>query len=114
ADVNPSLEYIREYEADLHTLHVAPPHIWGVHNYSDVNRFSSSRTRALLATIPHGSEVWLTETGGIVQFGGSFPFSDSRANRAAAWTFQLAHEFHQITRVYYYTWDAATGTQYFD
>ena len=41
------------------------PKIWGLHNYSDINRLQSWRTRELVQAM--GGQVWLTETGGIVQ-----------------------------------------------
>ena len=47
------------------------PSIWGLHNYSDVNRLQSWRTRELSKAL--GGQVWLTETGGIVQFGTGIP-----------------------------------------
>ncbi len=47
------------------------PKIWGLHNYSDINRLESWRTRELIRAF--GGQVWLTETGGIVQFGSGFP-----------------------------------------
>ena len=58
------------------------PAIWGLHNYADTNRFRDSGLRDLLAAVP--GEVWLTETGGIVQFGRSFPRDERRAARAVA------------------------------
>ncbi len=51
-DVAPSLEYLAQFKAWLRRWHVATPTIWGLHDYSDTNRFSSSRTRAILAAVP--------------------------------------------------------------
>ena len=42
------------------------PSIWGLHNYSDINRLQSWRTHQLVRAL--GGQVWLTETGGIVKF----------------------------------------------
>jgi len=39
--------------------------IWGLHNYVDVNNFTSKRTKAFLKITKKG-DVWLTETGGVV------------------------------------------------
>ena len=47
------------------------PTIWGLHDYSDVNRFESWRTREVARAL--GGQVWLTETSGSVKFGGAFP-----------------------------------------
>ncbi len=40
------------------------PRIWGLHNYSDVNRLKDTSTRALLAAVK--GKVWITESGGVV------------------------------------------------
>ena len=40
------------------------PRYWGLHNYLDANRFTTSYTQAVLAATR--GELWLTETGGIV------------------------------------------------
>src|SRR5262249_42120486 len=53
--------YLRRYMRHL----VGEPRIWGLHNYTDTNRFRPSGLRAMLRTVP--GEVWLTETGGLVQ-----------------------------------------------
>jgi hypothetical protein len=77
------------------------PKLWGIHPYSDNNRFSTSRTRALLAATRSG-EVWLTEAGGIVKLGTSFPYSTTRAAKALGCTFTGAKVSKRITRVYLY------------
>jgi hypothetical protein len=106
ANYKPTITYIHQYQAELKKLHVSEPHIWGLHNYSDVNRESSTRTRGILAALPKGAEVWLTETGGIVKLGSEI-FGDAKASKAVAFTFHVASEFKQIKRVYLYTWQAA-------
>jgi hypothetical protein len=86
------------------------PRRWGLHNYSDVNRRRSSGTRAVLRTVP--GEVWLTETGGVVKFGRSFPYSESRAAARTRFMFTLADTYSRrrsglrsrITRIYPYAW----------
>jgi hypothetical protein len=115
-EVGPSLEYLAEFKAELHHLRVPTPTIWGLHNYSDTNRFSSSRTRAILAAVP--GQVWLTETGGIVKFGGAFPNNNgsglSRAARALSYMFALASSNSRIKRLYVYQWTGASHTAIFD
>ena len=69
--IGPTLSYISEFKREIGRLETIMPKIWGLHNYSDVNRLESIRTRTLVRAL--GSQVWLTETGGIVQFGGAFP-----------------------------------------
>src|SRR5207244_2697743 len=70
-NISPTLRYISEFKREIGRLRTVMPKVWGMHNYSDVNRLQSWRTRALGRAL--GGQVWLTETGGIVQFGGAFP-----------------------------------------
>jgi len=96
------------------------PRLWGVHNYADVNRKRSRGTRAVLRTVP--GEVWMTETGGILQFAPDFPRSESRAASRAAYTFSLASTYSKrrsgnrskITRLYYYQYTGADSSARFD
>ncbi|MBA3300880.1 MAG: hypothetical protein H0T15_03350, partial [Thermoleophilaceae bacterium] len=37
------------------------PKVWGFHNYTDTNRFSTKNTKRFVNTVP--GKVWLTETG---------------------------------------------------
>src|ERR1700691_6393685 len=82
------------------------PSIWGLHNYSDTNRYSGSRTRAILAAVP--GQVWRTETGGIVQFGSDFPNKKgsglTRAAKALSYMFKIAASSSRIKRLYIYDW----------
>lgn len=92
-----ALRYIRTF------LKYAKPHpkFWGFHNYSDTNRFSTMRTRAMLRATKRG-DVWITETGGIVSLGKNFPFSTSRAAKALGCMFTVAKVSRRITRMYVY------------
>jgi hypothetical protein len=114
--IGPSLAYIAQFKHALAHLRVPLPHLWGFHNYSDTNRFSSSRTRAILAAVP--GEVWLTETGGIVKFGPSFPNVKGsglrRAARALSFMFGLASSNPRIKRLYIFQWSGSRGSVRFD
>ena len=79
--------------------------ILGFHNYSDTNRFSTTRTRRVLAA--WRGQVWLTETGGIVKLGRSFRTSTSRAARALGCMFSLAKSNRRIARLYVYQFNPA-------
>jgi hypothetical protein len=115
-NIGPTLSYIAQFKHALAHLKVPLPHLWGLHNYSDTNRFSSSRTRAVLAAVP--GEVWLTETGGIVKFGGAFPNVKGsglrRASKALAFMFGLAASNSRIKRLYIFQWSGARGSVRFD
>jgi hypothetical protein len=98
-NVNKAIKYLRSFLRYAHPT----PKIIGFHNYSDTNRFSTSRTRRVLATF-HG-KVWLTETGGIVKLLPSFQFSPTRAARALGCMFTLAKSNRRIQRLYIYQYN---------
>lgn len=113
-NVGPSLRYIAEFKREVAHLKTKLPTVWGLHNYSDTNRFSSLRTRAILAAVP--GQVWLTETGGIVKFGGAFPNRKgsglSRAARALSYMFSLARSNPRIKRLYIFQWSGAREVRF--
>lgn len=89
------------------------PRYWGIHNYADANRFSTTRTRALLRATKSG-EVWLTETGGIVSLGRNFPYNQRRAARALKCMFTLAKSNRRIRRLYIYQFHGLVPGTSFD
>ena len=95
-----------------------PPSLWGLHNYSDTNRFRTKGTKALLALVK--GEVWLTETGGVVTFttsGGkvALAYNESRAARSIDFVFRLAAlDKKRIKRVYLYQWRKTNSFDRFD
>jgi hypothetical protein len=100
--------YLAEYRRHLG----GAPRIWGLHNYGDSNRFRDSGLRELLATV--SGDVWLTETGGIVRFGRSFPQDEQRAARAVSYALRLARRHNRVKRLYLYNWTASQPTDRFD
>jgi hypothetical protein len=83
------------------------PQLWGLHNYSDTNRFHSDGTKRMLSLVP--GQIWLTEAGGIVSFATAdgrvaLPYDEQRAARAIRYLFRLAALSPRITRVYIYQW----------
>jgi hypothetical protein len=114
--VTPTLEYIAQFKHDIARLKTVMPSIWGLHNYSDTNRFQSIRTRAVLAAVP--GQVWLTETGGIVQFGSDFPNKKgsglTRASQALSFMFKIAGSSSRIKRLYIYDWTGGGSSTRFD
>ena len=70
--------------------------IWGLHNYSDVNRHRSRQTRKFLRKVR--GQVWLTETGGIVNFRPQFPYSTKRAAKRTRYLFSLADRYSKKRR----------------
>ncbi len=114
--IEPTLTYIAEFKREIYRLETIMPTIWGLHNYADVNHLESWRTHELVKRL--GGQVWLTETGGIVKFGGAFPNRDgaglTRAAKVLRFSFALAGSVAQIKRVYIYNWSGGTSSTRFD
>lgn len=115
-DIGPTLEYISEFKREIGRLRTIMPKIWGLHNYSDINRLESWRTRELSRAL--GGQVWLTETGGLVQFGGAFPNKHgsglTRAAKVLKYMFAVAATQSRIKRLYIYDWTGGTASTRFD
>jgi hypothetical protein len=115
-DIGPTLEYISEFKREIGRLRTVMPKIWGLHNYSDINRFESWRTRELVGAL--GGQVWLTETGGLVQFGGAFPnvrgSGLTRSAKVLKYMFAVAGSIPQIKRLYVYDWTGGGSSTRFD
>lgn len=117
ANPTPTLRYIAEFKREVHRLGTVMPRIWGLHDYSDVNRLQSWRTREIAHALP--GSVWLTETGGIVKFGNAFPNRGGSGPRRAAsvlrYTFALAYALRgQVRRLYIYDWSGGSAATRFD
>lgn len=114
--IQPTLEYIAEFKREVQRLETVMPTIWGLHNYSDVNRLEGWRTHTLVKAL--GGQVWLTETGGIVKFASSFPNKHGSGLRRAAnvlkWVFDVANAEPRIRRMYIYDWNGGTPSTRFD
>ena len=109
-NVNKTIKYLKSFLS-----HASPdPKVIGFHNYSDTNRFSTTRTKRVLQTFR--GKVWLTETGGIVKLGSSFPFSTSRAAKALGCMFSLAKSNSRINALFVYQFNSPPdpSTAFFD
>ena len=88
-------------------LHGTPTPLWGLHNYTDSNRFRTTGTKRMLAAV--NGQVWLTEAGGIVTFvtadgRTALSYDEQRAARSIRFLFRLARLSPRITRIYVYQW----------
>jgi hypothetical protein len=101
-NVKPSLKYLKTFMKYAHHEKV-----FGLHNYADTNRGVNTRTKAVLKTIPKKARLWLTETGGIVNLDGVYPYSLSRAAKSLRTMLRIADTFPQIDRLYIYNWTGA-------
>jgi hypothetical protein len=115
-NISPTLQYISEFKREVGKLRTVMPKIWGLHNYSDINRLESWRTRTLVQAL--GGQTWLTETGGLVKFGGAFPNKNGsglrRASKVLAYMFNVAAAHARIKRLYIYDWTGGTASTRFD
>ena len=113
---SPNLEgYVRAFRA----LAKGNPQLWGLHNYSDANRFRTTGTDTMLASVP--GQVWLTETGGVVEFTttagvAALPYDEARATAGMSFLFDklVTPNSKRITRVYVYQWKKTNATDRFD
>ncbi len=114
ADVLPADRWLDDF---LAALGGERPKLWGLHNYSDVNRFKEEGTRAFLDKVD--GEVWLTETGPIHSFSTGdgrvlFKPDADRSVRATDQAVRLARLDKRITRLYLYQWRRTNPQDRFD
>jgi len=100
--------YVQRYRRHLD----GSPKTWGLHNYGDANRFRSGGVQELVDAVK--GDIWLTETGGIVRFGKSFPQDEHRAARAVRSVLRLARRTPRVQRVYLYNWTGSPRDDRFD
>jgi hypothetical protein len=129
--------YIARFYKRLSPTYERRARFVGIHNYSDVNRFSNRGTGSLIKAVrkeAKNTRFWLTETGGLVAFGkenGAFacnpdsPASvrsnEARQKKALEWLFKQAKTYRRyVDRIYLYNWQgidcktskASDGTRY--
>lgn len=79
--------------------------LWGLHSYADSNRKTAWRNTATLRLLNAvKGKLWLTEVGGIVNFGTKFRYNERRAAASVSRTLSLSRKSRRIQRVYLYTW----------
>ncbi|MDX6639309.1 MAG: hypothetical protein QOF12_320 [Solirubrobacteraceae bacterium] len=100
--------YIARWFSGLPRSYRSKPLIIGIHNYSDTNRLRSSGTSRIIRTARSNNrraQFWLTETGGIVNFGRAWPCNEKRAASRVAYMFKLAKQFRRtVKRLYAFSW----------
>jgi len=111
--------YMRSFYRRLSPTYRRRATVVGIHNYGDVNRKRTRFTRDIIRQAHHynrHTKFWLTETGGIVKFGRSFPCSTTRAAHRLSWMFHLANRYRRsgIQRLYVYNWTGAGCDARFD
>jgi Glycosyl hydrolase catalytic core len=120
-DLPNMVAYTKQLLADFRRLHVATPQLWGVHNYTDTNRFVPdlvSNMRKLVKLLP--GRIWVTETGGLFRFQPqnsrqTFRPDLNRQARAMQAVFaEATHYQSKIQRVYLYQWFASNPANRWD
>jgi hypothetical protein len=100
------LSWLAEYRRGLDEA----PQVWGLHDYYDTTYFKTSGLRDYLNAVT--GQVWLTETGGIVELRTrdgqvSLPRDELRARASVSFAFEEAHAFaSRVGRMYLYQWRA--------
>jgi hypothetical protein len=94
------------------------PKIWGLHNYVEANRFKMQRLRELQRVAPR-SQVWLTETGGLVRRDNAsrtrIPEGASHAGEVTRFIFdRILPRNPRVTRVYIYHWNSVSARDTWD
>jgi len=98
------------------------PKVWGFHNYQSSNYNRPSQTTFFVKKVAKKGQIWVTETGGIVQFttstGKATPFSkydEKRAARAINYAYSIARKNRsRIKRLYFYQWRKNNAFDQFD
>ncbi len=111
--------YMRRFYGRLSSTYRKRATVVGLHNYGDVNRKRTTYTRAAIQTAHRynsKTRFWLTETGGLVKFGSSFPCSESRAASRLGQMFKIAKQYRRsgIERIFVYNWVGAGCDARFD
>lgn len=103
-DQSNAASYTRRFYAALSSSDRRAARIIGIHNYEDVNRFRMTGTKRIISAARSENsraQFWLTETGGLVHFGRSFPCSTRRASRAINYMFKLVHKYRRYVKRLY-------------
>jgi hypothetical protein len=109
-NVGGAVSYLKKFKQYARPL----PKYWGIHNYSDTNRGSTSRTSRLLKTIgSRSAQIWLTETGGQLKLRGK-DYGQAKAAKALECMFSMPKKFKQIKRLYVYQFNGAPPANDFD
>jgi hypothetical protein len=107
-----AVKYIKAFKKASRVM----PKVWGIHNYSDTNRFSQTRTKKILKAIGPKGDVWLLETGGqLTVFGKTSGSKEQRgAAKALKCMFYIAKKQPRVKRVYIYQFNGALPGSGFD
>src|SRR4051795_6841929 len=109
---HPTFRSATRYIKAFRHYYKGPRAVCGVHNYSDINRFRTTGTKALIKALGC-KQIWLTEAGGLYKFTG-FKADQKRQLRATKYMFKVAKANKKIKRLYVYSWFGAPRSARFD
>ncbi|QEC49989.1 hypothetical protein FSW04_22075 [Baekduia soli] len=110
SNVGGAVSYLRKFKKYVK----GTPTYWGIHNYSDTNRGSYSRTSRLIKEIGNKrAQIWLTETGGQLKLRGKV-YGEAKAAKALKCMFSMPRRYKQIKRLYIYQFNGADASNDFD
>jgi hypothetical protein len=117
-DQRGSASYIRRWFQALSPANRRRATIVGIHNYGDVNRRRVTGTRTIERAVRRynrRANFWWTETGGLAEFGRSFPCSERRQASRTRTLFSLARRYRRsVDRIYIYNWTGTDCSTRFD
>lgn len=108
----PTFRSATRYVKAFRRAYKGPRGVCGVHNYSDINRFRTTGTKAIIKALGC-KQIWLTEAGGLYKFAG-FKANQTRQLKATKYMFRVAKANKKIKRLYVYTWFGVPRSARFD
>lgn len=115
------VSYTRKVLDTFRRRRVRLPQVWGLHNYTDINRFVKDRNSSLRRVSPLlPGKIWLTEVAGLFRFQPqnarqSFRPDLRRQKRAMEAIFKQANVHkRKVARIYLYQWFASPPTNRWD
>jgi hypothetical protein len=105
-------KWIQQYRSALGEK----PTTWGLHNYYDTTYFRTSGLETMLGLVD--GDVWLTETGGIVELRTregqvSLPSDERRASASVSLALDAARTYaSRVRRVYLYQWQTGPDARF--
>ncbi len=108
----PTFRSATGYVKAFRKVYKGPRIVCGVHNYSDINRFRSTGTKAIIKALGC-KQIWLTEAGGLYKFAG-FKANQNRQLKATKYMFRVAKADKKVKRLYVYTWFGVPRSARFD
>lgn len=110
---NPNVvSWAKRLRKEIRKLRQPDPKIWGLHNYSDVNRLRDTTTRKVLKAVK--GRLWLTETGGVVRAtsptASKYQQGPAFAGKVTAYLLgTFAKRNPRVERIFFYEWKAPEG-----